>query len=136
MHKICLDVTFNPIAGSTFKKDFKLIGSGGRVVLFGGSERSGKKFGFLSTMNFLRKMGLVIPIMLLAKSKSIIGINMLNIGDDKPETLARCMKNSVDLVKQGKLKPHVGATFKAMEIASAHDLLESRKSMGKIVVYW
>ena len=37
-----IDVTFNPIAGSTFKKDFSLIGSGGRVILFGGSELSGK----------------------------------------------------------------------------------------------
>lgn len=131
-----LDLTFNPIAGSTFKRDFRLLGSGGRLILFGASERAGKKFGFFSTLNFLRKMGMMLPIFLVGSSKSIIGVNMLNIGDDKPEVLARCMKEVADLVKSGKLKPHVGAKFKATEIAAAHDLLESRKSMGKIVVYW
>jgi NADPH:quinone reductase-like Zn-dependent oxidoreductase len=131
-----LDITFNPIAGSTFKKDFRLLGSGGRLILFGASERAGKKFGFFSTVNFLRKMGIMLPIFLVGSSKSIIGVNMLNIGDDKPEVLARCMKNVAELVKSGTLKPHVGARFKASEIAQAHDLLESRKSMGKIVVHW
>lgn len=131
-----LDVTFNPIAGSTFKKDFRLLGSGGRLVLFGGSERSGKKFGLLSTLNFLRKMGRIIPIFLVGGSKSLIGVNMLKIGDDKPALLSHCMHQAVELVRAGKVKPHVGASFSATEIAAAHALLESRKSIGKIVVYW
>ncbi|MEO0405235.1 MAG: zinc-binding dehydrogenase, partial [Bacteroidota bacterium] len=53
-----LDLTFNPIAGSTFKKDLKLIGSGGRLVLFGAAERSGMK-GMMPTYRFLYKMGLI-----------------------------------------------------------------------------
>jgi len=28
--------TFIPIAGSTFKKDMKLLGAGGKLMLFGG----------------------------------------------------------------------------------------------------
>ena len=28
-----IDVSFNPIAGSTYKKDWALLGSGGRIVL-------------------------------------------------------------------------------------------------------
>lgn len=130
-----LDATFNPIAGSTFKKDMKLIGAGGKLVLFGGSERSAK-FGMFSSLNFVRKMGLMIPIGLVMGSKSVIGVNMLNIGDDKAHILKRCMNGVIDLVKKGELKPHVGAEFKAEDIAKAHDLLESRKSVGKIVVYW
>ena len=93
-----LDVSFNPIAGSTFKKDFRMVGAGGRVVLFGGSERSGKKWGILSTLNFVQKMGLVIPIGTMMRSKAVIGVNMLKIGDNKPETLNRCMKNVAQLV--------------------------------------
>jgi len=131
-----LDATFNPIAGSTFKKDLKLIGSGGRVILFGGSERSGKKFGIFSSLNFVFKMRLVIPIVLMMKSKSIIGINMLKVGDNKPEALARALRNCAQMVKQGQLKAHVGARFKVDEIGKAHALLESRNSVGKIVVFW
>jgi NADPH2:quinone reductase len=131
-----LDVTFNPIAGSTFKKDFRLIGSGGRVMLFGGSERSGKKWGVLSTLNFVRKMGIVIPIGTMMRSKSIIGVNMLKIGDNKPKTLQRCMQNVAELIKNNEVVPHVGAEFPVDKIAEAHALLESRKSIGKIIVKW
>lgn len=131
-----LDVTFNPIAGSTFKKDFSLLGSGGRIVLFGGSERSGKKWGFLSTLNFVRKMGLVIPIATMMRSKSIIGVNMLKIGDNRPKMLKFCMDEVVQMVNDNSVKPHVGATFQAEDIAKAHDLLENRSSIGKITVHW
>ena len=131
-----LMATFNPIAGSTFKKDMKLLASGGKLMLFGGSERSGKKWGALSSLNFVRKMGIVIPIGLVMSSKSVIGVNMLNIGDEQPHILKRCMDEVVGMVKDGQLKPTVGARFNINEVAKAHALLESRNSVGKIVVYW
>lgn len=131
-----LQAAFNPIAGSTFKKDMKLLGAGGKLMLFGGSERSGKKWGALSTLNFVRKMGILIPIGLLMGSKSVMGVNMLNIGDQQSHVLRRCMRGIIELVKAKKIEPHVGATFSADQIAEAHELLESRKSVGKVVVYW
>ena len=131
-----LDVTFNPIAGSTFKKDLGLLGSGGRLVLFGGAERSGKKWGILSTLAFVKRMGLTVPIGLMMRSKSYIGVNMLKIGDNKPLTLKRCLLRVTEEVKKGNLVPHVGKEFKASEIGDAHAYLESRASIGKVVVYW
>lgn len=131
-----LDISFNPVAGSTLKKDMRLLGSGGRLILFGGSERSGKKWGILSTLNFVRKMGLVIPIELMMRSKNILGVNMLKIADNKPEVLTTCLREVVKLTLEGKLIPQVGASFPADKIAEAHDLLESGKSTGKIAVYW
>jgi len=131
-----LDCTFNPIAGSTFKKDFALIGSGGKVVLFGGAERSGKKWGILSTLNFVIKMGFVLPIGLMMRSKSIIGVNMLKIGDNKPKLLTKCLKEVTQLIKDEKLHPHIGGEFKVDNIVEAHTLLENRKSIGKIIVKW
>lgn len=131
-----LDCTFNPIAGSTFKKDFALIGSGGKVVLFGGAERSGKKWGILSTLNFVRIMGFILPIGLMMRSKSIIGVNMLKIGDNKPKLLTKCLKEVTQLIKDEKLHPHIGGEFNVDNIAEAHTLLENRKSIGKIIVKW
>lgn len=131
-----LDCTFNPIAGSTFKKDFSLIGSGGRVILFGGSELSGTKWGILSGLNFIRKMGFRLTIGLMMRSKSVIGVNMLKIGDNKQEVLGKCLKEVTKLIKNGDLKPHVGASYPVAEIAQAHLFLESRKSIGKIIIKW
>ena len=131
-----LDVTFNPMGGKSFKKDLGLVGSGGRVILFGGSELSGKKLGILSSLGFVFRMGLILPIALMMKSKSVIGTNMLKVGDNRAEGLARSMKAVSDMVKSGQLKPHVGARFKSEEIGKAHALLESRNSVGKVVVFW
>lgn len=131
-----IDVAFNPVAGSTYKGDLNLVGAGGRVVLFGGSARSDGKWGGLSTLSFLWKMGFTLPIVYMMRSKSLIGVNMLQIGDHRPRVLQRVLKEVVDLSKDGKIKPFVGKEFPANEIGEAHSYLESRKSMGKIVVHW
>ncbi len=131
-----LDITFNPVGGSTFRKDLELLGAGGKLIMFGGSERSGKKWGIFSTLNFVRKMGLLIPVVLMMKSKNLLGVNMLKIADEKPDVLAECLQKVVELTKQGILKPQVGARFTSDQMAAAHSLLESGKSTGKISIFW
>jgi NADPH2:quinone reductase len=131
-----LDVSFNPVAGSTFKKDFALLGSGGRIVLFGASEMTSGKWGVLSALNFIRKMGLVIPVGLMMRSKNILGVNMLKIADNRPMVLAECLKAVVDLYKAGELKPQVGGSYPVDRIADAHTDLESGKTTGKLTVFW
>ncbi len=131
-----LDISFNPVAGATFKQDMKLLGSGGRMILFGGSERSGKKFGFFSTLNFVWKMGMVIPIGLMMRSKNILGVNMLKIADNKPAVLSTCLKACVELALEGKIDPQVGAVYENANLVDAHAYLESGESTGKVVVKW
>jgi NADPH:quinone reductase-like Zn-dependent oxidoreductase len=65
-----------------------------------------------------------------------MGVNMLRISDERPDVLARCMHGVADMALSGRLEPIVGGRFAAGEIAAAHELLESRTSIGKIVVTW
>jgi len=60
----------------------------------------------------------------------------LKIGDNKPMILKRCMQNVAELIRTGELKPHVGGEYKVDQLGAAHDFLESRKSIGKVVVKW
>ena len=131
-----LDVSFNPVAGSTYKKDMKLIGSGGRLILFGASELSRGKWGILSKLNFVFKMGFLMPIGLMMRSKNVLGVNMLKIADNKPEVMAHCLNDVVDLYRQGILKPQSGGMYKSDQLAEAHAALESGKTTGKLGVYW
>jgi len=131
-----LDISFNPVAGSTYKKDMTLLGSGGRMILFGGSELSGGKYGFFSQLNFVRKMGLVLPIGLMMQSKNILGVNMLKIADNKPKVLEACLNEVVQLYKQSKLKPQVGGVYDSSQLAEAHAALESGKTTGKLAIIW
>ncbi len=131
-----LDVSFNPVAGSTTKKDARLLGSGSRLVLFGGSELGKAKFGIFSKLNFVRKMGLVIPIGLMMKSKSVLGVNMLRIADDKPEVLQSCLNQVVAMAVEGTINPQVGKEYPASELALAHQEMEAGKTVGKLVINW
>ncbi len=131
-----IDVSFNPAAGSTYKKDMSLLGSGGRLVLFGASELGDAKWGIFSKLNFIRKMGLLIPVALMMRSKNILGVNMLKIADNRPEVMKQCLRDVIQLYNNGKLKPQIGGRYSHQDMYKAHDLLESGKSTGKITVFW
>lgn len=131
-----LDVSFNPVAGSTYKKDFGLLGSGGRIVLFGGSEMSSGKWGIFSTLNFVRKMGLLLPIGLMMRSKNVLGVNMLKIADNRPMVLTECLNQVVKIYREGNLIPQIGGKYPVSEIAEAHAALENGNTTGKLTVFW
>ncbi len=131
-----IDVIFNPVAGSTYKKDFSILAAGGRIFLYGGSEMAGGKFGILSTLNFLRKMGVLLPVVLMMSSKNILGVNMLRIADDKPEVLQTCLEAVIELYKKGKLIPQIGGVYSVDEIAVAHNQLEDGQTSGKLTIKW
>jgi NADPH2:quinone reductase len=130
-----IDISFNPVGGSTFKLDFSKLRSGGKLILFGGSELS-NKWGIFSKLNFVRKMGMMLPIGLMIQSKSVLGVNMLRIADDKPEVLARCLNAVVQLALAGKINPVSGGSFHHTDLGKAHELLESGTSVGKISIHW
>lgn len=129
-----LDVVFDSLGGKPMRKGLSLLGSGGRIVCYGAASRSGGGFG--STLKLAMGFGLMSPIPLLMKSRSVIGLNMLRIADDRPNTLKRCLEGVVSQVQAGILKPTVGGRFTYKQINEAHEFLEGRKSIGKVVVYW
>lgn len=131
-----LDVVFDPVGGTSYKKSRKLLAHGGRIVSYGVSERSGKKGGVFADLKMVFNFGFLHPLMFLINSQGTIGVNMLRIGDHQPDTLKRCMTGVVDLVEKGVLKPYIGGTFSVNRIDEAHELLGSRKSIGKIVIEW
>jgi NADPH2:quinone reductase len=132
-----LDLSLNPVGGASVKKDMRLLRKGGgRIILFGGSELVNTKWGILSQLNFVRKMGIFSPLALLSKSQSIIGVNVLRVADYNPKVLAACIQGVEELLKTNKIHPQEGTTFAYSDLEQAHLFLESGKSMGKIAVKW
>jgi NADPH:quinone reductase-like Zn-dependent oxidoreductase len=131
-----LDVTFNSIGGKTFKQDMRLLGAGGRLILFGFSDRTSKWGGKLATLKLVFDMGRLIPLLLLGKSQSVLGVNMLKVADEHPEIIGRLLSQLVQMHSEGKIKPVIGGEYSFAEIAKAHQYLESRKSSGKIILKW
>lgn len=129
-----VDLVFDPVGGKVFKKSLDLLNYGGRAVTFGAAGRS--KGNLISNLNLLFGYGFYTPIKFLMKSQSILGVNMLRIGDYKPDVLSHCLHQVVQLFEEGKLNPQVDQLFSCQEVDKAHERLESRQSKGKIAVSW
>jgi len=130
-----IDVIFDPIGGASVKKGIKLLGAGGRLISFGASSMANAS-NIFGKLKVALGFGFYHPVGLLIKSKGIIGVNMLRLADQRPEKIQRVMRQVVQMNQKGILDPNVGGTFRIDQLAEAHQFLESRKSMGKIVVTW
>lgn len=128
-----LDVSFNAVGGSTFKADMRLLGDCGTMVMYGGAERGPGLFGAL---RFVWSMGLVVPILLMMRSRSLIGVNMLRVGERRPDVLAGCLQGTVRACREGWLRPTAHHTLPAAQLPEAHALLQSGRSMGKVALRW
>lgn len=129
-----LDAVFDAVGGTSAKKGFKLLGSGGNLVLFGASSITGANI--IGKLKMAAGFGMYHPLGFVMTSKSMIGVNMLRIGDDRPQVLKRCLENVVTQVEENRLDPKVSKIFKIDELTEALNYLRSRKSIGKVSVLW
>ena len=136
-HPNGIDVVFDSIGGKSFSHGMKVLGPGGRMVSYGAaSQINGNKTNKLKAAGVVFGFGIFSPIALLLQSKAIITVNMLRIADHKPNVLQYVMKETVKLAEQGVISPTLSKTFKAEDVAHAHDYLESRQSIGKVTLSW
>ena len=130
-----VDAIFDAVGGKNVKKGFRsLINGGGRIVCYGASNITGQNiFGKISTV---LGFGFYHPIQFMSSSRSLIGVNMLRIADNKPVILQRCLENVVKLHEQAVFKPLIGGVYPVSHLAEAHAALEGRKTIGKVTVTW
>jgi NADPH2:quinone reductase len=125
-----IDVAFDSLGGDDFRKCYKLLNRGGRLVGLGAASFTGTNI--LQKAKLGLAFGIYHPAQLLMESRSMIGVNMLKIADYRQDLLEFAMKEVIRLTEEGKLHPYVGAMYPAKDIARAHHDMENRKTMGKI----
>lgn len=129
-----LDVVFDSIGGKAFKKAWKTLQPGGTMVNFGAaSQLGGSK---LKALGVALNFGFFSPIQLLMSSKSMVAVNMLRIADYKPQLFRKVFNNVMEMAEKEIIKPQLAKKYNSIDIAEAHSYLESRKSIGKVVVEW
>lgn len=116
------------------KKGIRALAAGGRMVCYGAAGMTDKNI--FQKLKAALDFGFYHPLMLLSPSKSIIGVNMLRIADNKPGIIKSCLESVIQLTDQGVFKPTLAKVFNAKDIGIAHDYLEKRKSIGKVVMVW
>jgi len=129
-----LDLVFDSVGGSYVRDGIKLLGAGGKLVSYGASQIMGANL--FSKIKIGLQFGIYHPAVFLINSKSLIGVSILRLADQKPEIIQRCFRGIIKLFKDGVIRPAGGLEFPAEKLGEAHRAVEERKTMGKVMVKW
>jgi NADPH:quinone reductase-like Zn-dependent oxidoreductase len=130
-----LDVIFDGVGGKMTKAGFRSLRAGGRHVFLGGSQLTEGK-GIVNTLKFVWSLGFYTPVQFLTQSKSMLGINMLKLIRSNPQRMQALLAGVIQLLNDKKITMPIGESFPADRLFEAHQYLQNRQSIGKIVVTW
>lgn len=133
-----LDVIIDAVGPSSFKKDYEILRSGGRLVMYGLSEvQTGDKRDIPAVLKGLARMPLATmpwwkSLQIMQENKGVFGLNMLKWWDD--EGLDRALDPLEAGLNDGSYVPVVAEAFPFERAAEAHRFIAERKNIGKVVL--
>ena len=127
------DVVLEVVGGEVFRAVWPVLAPFGRVVVAGFASLALQRWNPLSWLRTWRDLPRADIRSLAPASHGLMATHLGYLLADPPR-LARVWEELVAFVSAHGIRPVVGATFSLNDMAGAHRLLESRRSVGKIVV--
>lgn len=129
-----VELILDPIGGANWKKNYRLLRSTGRLGFFGVSAASEKKaLPLLAFLSLLPRVPFYQPIGLMNGNKGVFGVNLGHLWEEADKTRGWFME-ILKGVKEGWVKPHVDRSYFFSEAAQAHQFMEERKNLGKVLL--
>ncbi|HEU0015024.1 MAG TPA: NADPH:quinone oxidoreductase family protein [Longimicrobium sp.] len=127
------DVVLEVVGGDVFRAVWPVLAPFGRVVVAGFASLALRKWNPLSWLRTWRDLPKADIRTLAPASAGLMGTHVGYLLADPPR-LARVWGELMEFIAAHGIRPVVGATFPFDRMAEAHRLMESRRSVGKIVV--
>ena len=129
------DIVLDALGGTSLRRSMNLLRPGGRVVAYGfsamqqGEKRSLRRvapqvLAMLRGFNLIKQMD---------ESKTVIGLNMLRLWDDRG-TLEPWIGPLSTALSDGTAAPIVHAAVPFADAPEAHRILAARENIGKVVL--
>lgn len=128
-----VDVVLETVGGEVYRRCLASLAPFGRVVVAGFASISMKKWNPLTWWRTWRDAPTVDIQRLATLSAGVLATHLGYLLADE-ERLLRVQEALVAFVKRHDIRPVVGATLAFDQIAEAHRLMESRRSVGKVVL--
>ena len=121
------------VGGDVFRAVWPVLAPYGRVVSAGFAGLALNRWNPLSWLRTWRDLPKADIRSLAPGSQGFMATHIGYLLDDPPR-LARYWKSLMAFVAAQGIRPVVGSTFAFGDMAEAHQFMESRRSVGKIVV--
>jgi NADPH:quinone reductase-like Zn-dependent oxidoreductase len=134
-----VDVVMDAIGPSSFRKSYRSLRQGGRLIMYGASELStGETRDLKAVAQGLLKMPLATmpwwqSLGVMNENKGVFGLNMLKWWDAEG-SLERMIEPLAPLLENGAIDPVVAEAFPFDRAAEAHRFIAERKNVGKVVL--
>lgn len=129
-----VDLIVDPIGGKNWKKSFNSLRHTGRLGMFGVSAASADGFsGKLKLLKAVLQTPWFFALPLLNRNRGVFGLNLGHMWHE-PEKVAIWMRDILRGVEEEWIRPHVDRTFSFDDAGKAHQYLEQRKNIGKVVL--
>lgn len=128
-----VELIIDPLGGANWKKSYAALRHTGRMGVFGVStltEGSNKYIGMIKFMLSLPKFN---PLSLMNRNRGVFGVNVGHLWHE-PEKVNKWFSHILRGVEEGWINPHVDRTFKFEEAGLAHQYIEDRKNIGKVIL--
>jgi NADPH:quinone reductase-like Zn-dependent oxidoreductase len=135
-----VDVIIDAIGPTSFRKDYRLLRSGGRLVMYGLSESTSAGARDLpATLKSLLKMPLATmpwwkSLTMMNENKGVFGLNMLSWWD-REGNLDRVTAPLMADLEAGRIEPVVAESFPFDRAGEAHEFIAQRRNVGKVVLF-
>jgi NADPH:quinone reductase-like Zn-dependent oxidoreductase len=135
-----VDLVMDALGPTSFRKDYRLLRPGGRLIMYGLSEvqsGSGKR-DIPATLRSLARMPLATmpwwkSLAVMNENKGVFGLNMLHWWDREGD-IQRLTEPLLEGLAKGDLKPVVAEAFPFDRAADAHRMIEERRNVGKVLL--
>lgn len=128
-----VDVVLEVVGGEVYRRSVEALAPFGRVVVAGFAGLDLRWWSPLSWWRTWRDMPRASVPKLARESRGVLATHIGYLLADE-ERVARVWSDLTEFVRRHGIRPVVGRVFPFDQIAAAHRFMESRRSVGKIVV--
>jgi NADPH:quinone reductase-like Zn-dependent oxidoreductase len=135
-----VDLIMDAQGPTSFRKDYRLLRPGGRLIMYGLSENSKEgKRSIASTLKALAAMPTATmpwwkSLMVMNENKGAFGLNMLKWWETEGN-LDRLVEPLMTDLEAGRLQPVVAEAFPFERAGDAHKFIAERRNVGKVVLF-
>lgn len=129
-----VDIVLDAVGGKSFAKSYRVLGSLGRLFMFGGSGFvPGSSLNIFAILKAFFGMPKFKPFQMMDVNKGVYGVNLGHLWDKTVE-LQSMLRDILAKVEDGTFDPVIDQVFPFTEAAKAHERIKGRHNFGKVVL--